>query len=453
MKQSTLVKKFNKKFCVVLDGDKARVFIDQYDTQMKRQHYKSVSVQTFRELYEAGQVDCGTNLNGQLMIKTPANSWLSSTSRREFLNGVVFDPSGQQYAGILNLWRGFSVEPKEGDWEIIKNHILTLVCKNDIDLYSYIIGWIATTIQHPDKQTRTALVLKGKKGTGKGIIGHLIRSLFGSHGLHITSANHLTGKFNNHLKDCAFLFVDEALYANDKQHESILKGLITEDVITIEGKGVNAYQSRNMLSLIMASNEDWVIPASSDERRYCVADMSDEQLGNNSYYDALVDACQTKSVKQAMLYEMLNCDLSEFNVSNIPDTEGLKTQRLESLDSLGKWWVIVLEKGIVYESFNNDIGWLDVCTTSLLRASYLKYCNEQKLTKYDIKDERELGKFLATYYTRKRSRKILPIGVVEGKISYSKDKSNNWGYELGTHDNAIKSFCDIARISINKDDY
>lgn len=28
---------------------------------------------------------------------------------REYLNGVVFDPSGKQAPGVLNLWEGFTL--------------------------------------------------------------------------------------------------------------------------------------------------------------------------------------------------------------------------------------------------------------------------------------------------------------------------------------------------------
>ena len=46
----------------------------------------------------------------------------------------------------------------------------------------------------------------------------------------------LVGRFNEHLRDCVLLFGDEAFYAGDKQHESVLKGLIAEPFLQMEGK-------------------------------------------------------------------------------------------------------------------------------------------------------------------------------------------------------------------------
>ena len=92
-------------------------------------------------------------------------------------------------------------------------------------------------------------------------------SLWGRHFLHISSAKHLVGQFNAHLRDCCFLFADEAFFAGDRSHESVLKTLVTEDMIIVEGKGVDAEPSPNYVHLMMASNSDWVVPSGPDERR------------------------------------------------------------------------------------------------------------------------------------------------------------------------------------------
>ena len=37
----------------------------------------------------------------------------------------------------------------------------------------------------------------------------------GQHALKISNAKHLVGNFNSHLRDCVFLFADEAFFAGD----------------------------------------------------------------------------------------------------------------------------------------------------------------------------------------------------------------------------------------------
>ena len=89
--------------------------------------------------------------------------------------------------------------------------------------------------------------MRGEEGVGKGIFARFIVRAFGQHGIQISSAAHLVGNFNAHLRDCVVLFADEAFYAGDKQHEGRLKALITEDCITIEAKYQNVVSVKNML--------------------------------------------------------------------------------------------------------------------------------------------------------------------------------------------------------------
>src|ERR1035437_7635664 len=106
--------------------------------------------------------------------------------------------------------------------------------------------------------------MRGGEGTGKSTLAKAIRRIMGQHGLAISNGKHLTGNFNVHLQDCVFLFADEAFYAGDPSHVGVLKSLITEDSLTIEAKYQNAVESPNFLHLMMASNEEWVVPATLD---------------------------------------------------------------------------------------------------------------------------------------------------------------------------------------------
>ena len=134
-------------------------------------------------------------------------------------------------------------------------------------------------VQRPDEQGETAIVMRGVEGCGKGILARAIYRLLGQHALAISNAKHLVGNFNGHLRDCVFLFADEAFFAGDKQHVSVLKSIITEDTLTIEGS-TNAVQAPNYLHIMLASNELWVVPAGLQSRRWLVTDVSPEMVGN-----------------------------------------------------------------------------------------------------------------------------------------------------------------------------
>ena len=66
------------------------------------------------------------------------------------------------------------------------------------------------------------------------------------------------------------LQADEAYWAGAKSSEGALKDLLTNDTITIERKGVDAYTAPNYTRVLFTSNDDFVVPASLDERRFAV---------------------------------------------------------------------------------------------------------------------------------------------------------------------------------------
>ena len=71
---------------------------------------------------------------------------------------------------------------------------------------------------------------------GKGTLGNALVRIFGQHATHISSVDHLAGRFNAHLRDACFLFADEAWWPGDKSAEGTLKRLITEPTLFIEAK-------------------------------------------------------------------------------------------------------------------------------------------------------------------------------------------------------------------------
>ncbi|MBL7405596.1 hypothetical protein INQ30_24975, partial [Escherichia coli] len=120
----------------------------------------------------------------------------------------------------------------------------------------------------------TALVMRGKMGTGKTKIGEAIGSLFPSHYFLVDDARYVTGNFNAHMASCLLLQAEEAVWAGDKNAEGRLKSLVTAKTQMIESKGVDPIRLDNFVRLLMTSNEDWVIPAGKDERRFCVLDIN-----------------------------------------------------------------------------------------------------------------------------------------------------------------------------------
>jgi hypothetical protein len=371
----------------------------------------------FRKLYLNRSIKAASkNSKGQFVItrQNLAEWWLRHPARRQYLGGVVFDPSGITPDSCLNLWRGFAVKPAPGDWSLMKDHIFKVICRGDPKRNDYLLNWLALMVQYPEKPGEIAIVIRSdEEGTGKGLLARYLVKLCGQHGLHITHAPHLTGRFNDHLHDCVFLFADEAFFAGDKAHGDVLKGLITEYTLTIEGKYRPVVTARNRLHLLIVSNRDWVVPASITARRFAVYEALDTHRNDRPYFHAIVDQMELGGLA-AMLSELLRRDISGFDVRDFPETGELREQKALSLPSLDRWWLDVLARGYLYESRHGTPwfrDWHEFYSTALLMNSYLQWCTKNR--PFDRKNINQLGTFLSKIYQAKRPDGEYPAYEIE----------------------------------------
>ncbi len=268
--------------------------------------------------------------------------WMEHPQRRQY-EGVVFSP-GEEKPGYYNLWRGLAVEPKSGSWRRMREHLFAIVCRRRRNQYRYLLNWMAFAVQSPGRAAEVAVVLKGGRGSGKGLIAKQLGALFGPYFKAISNPRHLTGNFNSHLQSCVLLFVDEGHWAGDKAGEGVLKQLITEPLITFERKFYDATMGRNCLHVIIASNNDWVVPAGPDERRFFVLDVDDSRQQDAAYFDPIFTEMDSGG-REAMLYDLLKRDLSRFNIRKPPASKALGEQKLQSMDPHHKWWMDKLVAG------------------------------------------------------------------------------------------------------------
>lgn len=268
--------------------------------------------------------------------------WLRSPKRREY-TGLCFEPQ-TLVPGVYNLWKGFGVEPHPGEWKLMKRHLLEIVCKGDAKNYHWLLSWAAQSVQDPCNKPGTALALRGKKGTGKSTVCDWLTAIFGAHAVTIDKPKMLVGNFNAHLERCALLIAEEGFFAGDKEADSVIKNLITGSTFMMERKGIDAVKASNHIHLIVATNAEWAIPASFDERRFFVLDVSDAVAKDRAYFAALRAEFENGG-PAAMLYDLLQYDYADVDLRNPPRTSGLVTQMLQSLPSKIAWWRSALADG------------------------------------------------------------------------------------------------------------
>jgi hypothetical protein len=319
-------------------------------------------------------------------IKIPlAKYWMTHKDRRQY-EGLVFAPL-RDVAGHFNLWRGFAVEPKPGDCLKFLAHVKDNVCRGDVELFNWVIGWFAQIVQCPDKKIGTALVLRGKQGVGKTIVGQVFGSLLGDHYLLVADPRYITGRFNSHLASLLLLHADEGFWAGDHAAEGKLKDLITGDHHFIEYKGKEAFRVRNYLRLLVTGNPDWLVPAGFEERRFAVLDVGEGHMQDIPYFAAIVKEMNSGG-RGALLDHLAKFDLATVDLRTIPKTAALLDQKLSSLTPEKGWWLDVLTRGELPWGCNEPRS----CPAHRLFEHYIKHANKQGVRRRAI--ETQIGIFL-----------------------------------------------------------
>lgn len=274
--------------------------------------------------------------------------WLEHPERRTYAAGLTFAPD-MEILDRYNLWRGWSHDAAAGDVQPWLDFVKEVIADGNEAHANYIISWAAQIIQKPMTKVGVGLVLRGRKGTGKTKFGELLGGLFKAHHKIVSRSEHVTGNFNRHLEDTLLLQADEAYWAGAKSSEGALKDLLTNPEITIERKGVDAYTAPNYTRVLFTSNEDYVVPASLDERRFAVFDVSTCRQQDSRYFAAL-DAWYQSGGASALIHFLRHFEISSTNLRLVPQTEALTDQKLEALDSVNQWLFNCLMNGELREN-------------------------------------------------------------------------------------------------------
>ena len=341
----------NREFALVLLGSKAVVFREQPDALVEDQQ-RMLTLDAFNAWF-ANRFTERRDADGKVKRVTWAKAWQQSRQRRQY-GGVEFHPDRDNKGGTpgyLNLWSGFATAPAEkhdvNAYGVFRDHLLNNVCGGEQAKYDWVFGFFAHIFQRPRERIGVALVMRGKMGSGKTKVGEVFGSLIPRHYFLVDDPRYVTGNFNTHMASCLLLQADEAVWAGDKAAEGRLKGLITAPIQQIEAKGVDAIRLKNYVRLVMTSNEDWVVPAGKDERRFTVLDVDPRCAQQHDYFREMDEQLANGGLAH-LLGDLLAFDLDSVNLRQILRTEALLEQKIRSLNSVESWWFERLQSGAIF---------------------------------------------------------------------------------------------------------
>jgi len=309
------------------------------------------------------------NLPYSVNTKVEYNNFINNPGTHVY-NEVAFSPLATP-ASTLNYWIEPSIKPKEGDWFVIQEFIHTVICNNEVRLFDYFIRYLAHMLQHPEEKPGIMIVFLSGAGCGKGTFYKLLGRVWSRSTLLISDIGEAIGQFNAALERHFVVCMDEALFAGDKKSLDKLKSLITEPTCRIEQKHQPSRTINSYHRLFAASNHDHFAHVDKDDRRFLFIRLSSVHKQDQIYFDGVNDALDNDDAIAAMMYDLVNLDLTGFNVRKRPITEEHLSQRLQSLGGFERYWYEVLQSGFL-SSFK-DWAKPEFISSSSLINKYKEY--------------------------------------------------------------------------------
>jgi hypothetical protein len=325
---------------------------------------------------------------------------------------------------IYNTYKGFGVEPRkpnivsckendyQGDTKAFYDHIKVWCEKENKEIYELVLAIIAQLFQNPEFKVGKAIVLRGKQGSGKGIIYHeFLEPILGAAASLTKKANFLTGDFDGEIKDKLLYWIDEVSIINNSQFET-LKSLVTEKSLDLHRKFLEPKKCKNYTRFIIATNNNRSIKLDKDNRRFLCLELSDKHVGNQEYFETL--AKELKEHRAEILWELLHRDISKTNWTTVPMTNEALNQIELSKDETTEFIEEFLE--------SVDDGSRQLKNYTISVNDFFNEYNESKSVKFKLSQKKlsqRLTKDFSDRFKKDKQRidgKLENIWIIKPKI-------------------------------------
>lgn len=213
-------------------------------------------------------------------------TWLADPLREKF-DHMEFLPKMDCPINVKNTFTGFKIPETDevGTTEKFEE-LLDLVSNHDEATKEYIKQWSAHIFQKPGEMPRTALVFRGRIGTGKNTYTEILKRLLTSSLYFETSdpINDLFCRFSTRKEDKLLIVLNETESKQTFQNNQKIKDMITNTIMNIESKGIKAYEKNSFIRLLFHTNTEIPLKIEIGDRRFMVSQTSTKRKGDGQYW-------------------------------------------------------------------------------------------------------------------------------------------------------------------------
>lgn len=430
--------KMNTRFSIVENGGQLTIFENATRVAYTRGEC---------EAKLAPEIDLVVSKRGPIPVSR-YKTWFWHSARAHY-KSITFAPAHKDTHGrekdlstSFNLWTGFVQAPAPGDWSLLKQHILEILCRGDVSCYEYVLNWLAHLFQRPWEKPGVAIVCWGEKRTGKGTVADAIREALGPELSRMFTQNeHVVGRFAGSAQPLMFNHIEEAVFARNPKEEGPLKSKITDPTETVELKFKTPYEVPSFGRWWFNSNHEAPVPITFDEERYFILHVSNERANDHAYFAAIREQMYHKGGLAGMVDELMTRDISKFNVRKPPATEHRAKMVLEMLPARDRAIADILIEGEIARLDHKDPGlterttlnrhaptWVDKDIVRVVLNGAFRRYGSQEASASDI------------------TKALNESGIIDGSRNAHKERDQKAGYRFRPLIEARKTFAEKRRL-------
>jgi hypothetical protein len=237
-------------------------------------------------------------------------------------HSVAFKPGEPQTledGTVFNLYSPPNIEPIGGDISWWDAHLEYLF--PSAEYRDHVLNWMAWLLQYPKRKPKHALIIQGPlQGTGKSFLGWVLRKCVNERNVAVVSQSRLASQFNGWALKAKLIVIEELRAVDRAEVKQNLHDIITEDVISVEQKGVDTLNVDTCFGIFGMTNDDVALMLDDSERRYLIV-KTEAEPRDKAYYTALYGRLRSQSDMAAVYYSLMNRDLKGYNGEQAaPDT-------------------------------------------------------------------------------------------------------------------------------------
>lgn len=282
--------------------------------------------------------------NTKTVEKNAAAEWINWPGHN-ILNGISYEPGHPPiFEGQFNSWRGWGVQPKEGNiapWHKLLGHIFG----KDVTARRWFEQWLAYPLQHPGAKLFSATVLWSvAHGTGKSLIGYTMGRIYGKNFAKIKDKD-LGSAFNQWAAERQFIMGEEISGTGDKRGlAEELKDMISGTIVTVNTKYVPEYDIRDCLNYLFTTNKPDAFYLNRQDRRYFIWRLPETPMPAAFYLHEYDPWYRSDEGAGALFHYLLNLDLTGFEpMGHAMMTDAKMSMIHQSGSDLGRWVADIAE--------------------------------------------------------------------------------------------------------------